>query len=411
MDSFEPSQRPLALYVHLPWCVRKCPYCDFNSHPGGRETPPFDAYVERLLLDLDLELREPAARRPIGSIFIGGGTPSLFPGPSLRRLLDGIRARVELLPDTEISLEANPGTVDAAHFAAYRAAGVNRLSIGVQSLSAEHLEPLGRIHTPEEARAAVRIARAQGFENLNLDLMFGLPGQTPTMARADLDALIALEPEHVSYYQLTLEPDTAFGARPPELPEADLVADMGLQGAERLESAGYGRYEVSAYARPGRQCRHNLNYWRFGDYLGIGAGAHGKLSVPDRPTESTAGPLDDFGPPASAFATTPRRIWRTEKPAHPNHYLSADPGQPFGIHHELSEADLILEFVLNALRLTHGFEPSLFTATTGLPWSCIAPRLQAAAAEGLLTLDSEHIVPTALGRDFLDDLVARFLAV
>ena len=383
----EYAPQPLALYVHLPWCVRKCPYCDFNSHPGSREASPFDAYVERLLLDLDLELREPAAHRPIGSIFIGGGTPSLFPGPSIRRLLDGIRARIELLPDAEISLEANPGTVDAAHFAAYRAASVDRLSIGVQSLSTEHLERLGRIHTPEEARTAVQIARAQGFDNLNLDLMFGLPGQTLEQAQSDLDALLALEPEHVSYYQLTLEPDTAFGARPPELPDADLVADMGLQGAERLASAGYGRYEVSAYARPGRQCRHNLNYWRFGDYLGIGAGAHGKLSAMNT------------------------RVWRTEKPAHPSRYLEADPSRPLGIRHDLSEADLILDFALNALRLTQGFEPSLFTTTTGLPWSRNAPRLQAAVADGLLTLESEHVVPTPLGRDFLDDLVARFLAV
>jgi putative oxygen-independent coproporphyrinogen III oxidase len=379
------SQQPLALYVHLPWCVRKCPYCDFNSHPG-RDAPPFNAYVERLLLDLELELREPAARRPIASIFIGGGTPSLFPGPAIRRLLDGIRARVELFPDAEISLEANPGTVDAAHFAAYREAGVNRLSIGVQSLSAEPLERLGRIHTPAEARAAVQIARAQGFDNLNLDLMFALPGQTLDMARADLDALIELDPEHVSYYQLTLEPDTAFGAHPPELPEPDLAAEMGLEGAARLDAAGYGRYEVSAYARPGRQCRHNLNYWRFGDYLGIGAGAHGKLS------------------------TANTRIQRTEKPAHPNHYLNADPAQPLGIRYELSDADLILEFALNALRLTHGFEPGLFTATTGLPWWRIAPVLEAAACDGLLNLSAERILPTPLGRDFLDDLVGRFLA-
>lgn len=395
MDSFEYSPQPLALYVHLPWCVRKCPYCDFNSHSGGRESPPFDTYVERLLLDLDLELREPAARRPIASIFIGGGTPSLFPGPAIRCLLDGIRARVELIPDVEISLEANPGTVDAAHFAAYREAGVDRLSIGMQSLSAEHLERLGRIHTPAEAREAVRIARAQGFDNLNLDLMFGLPGQTLEMAWADLEALIALEPEHISYYQLTVEPGTAFGARPPELPDGDLVADMGMEGVARLESAGYGRYEVSAYARPGYQCRHNLNYWRFGDYLGIGAGAHGKLSAQCTPTEST----------------TPWRVWRTEKPVHPSHYLNAEPSQSLGIRRDLNEADLILEFALNALRLTDGFEPDLFTATTGLPWSHIAARLQAAADDGLLSLGPNRVLPTPLGRDFLNDLVGRFLAV
>lgn len=394
MDSFEPSQRPLALYVHLPWCVRKCPYCDFNSHPGGREAPPFDAYVERLLLDLDLELREPAARRPIGSIFIGGGTPSLFPGAAIRRLLDGIRERVELLPDAEISLEANPGTVDAAHFAAYREAGVDRLSIGVQSLSAGHLERLGRIHTPDEAREAVRIARAQGFDNLNLDLMFGLPGQTLETARADLDALIALEPEHVSYYQLTVEAGTAFGACPPELPEADLVAEMGVEGVECLEAAGYGRYEISAYARPGRRCRHNLNYWRFGDYLGIGAGAHGKL------TEHQT----------SEYDSTPWRIQRTEKPARPDRYLEADPRRPLGTRRVLSESDLVLEFALNAFRLTDGFETALFSATTGLPWSRIAPEIQAAVRDGLLDLSSDHLTPTPLGRDFLDDLVARFVS-
>ncbi|MCK7575625.1 MAG: radical SAM family heme chaperone HemW [Chromatiales bacterium] len=388
------SQPTLALYVHLPWCVRKCPYCDFNSHPGGREAPPFDAYIERLLLDLELELREPAACRPIRSIFIGGGTPSLFPGSTIRRLLDGIRARVDLIPDTEITLEANPGTVDAVHFAAYREAGVDRLSIGVQSLAAEHLKRLGRIHTPEEARAAVRMARAQGFDNLNLDLMFGLPGQTLEMARADLDALLDLEPEHVSYYQLTLEPDTAFGARPPELPEADLVADMGLEGVECLDAAGYGRYETSAYARPGRRCRHNLNYWRFGDYLGIGAGAHGKLT--ERCTSEDA---------AASW-----RVRRTEKPARPDRYLDADPIRPLGTRRVLSESDLVLEFALNAFRLTGGFEIALFTATTGLPWSRIAPEVQAAVRDGLLDFSGDHLTPTPLGRDFLDDLVARFIS-
>ncbi|MGQ9830725.1 MAG: radical SAM family heme chaperone HemW [Thermochromatium sp.] len=394
MDPFASTPPSLALYVHLPWCIRKCPYCDFNSYPGGREALPFEAYVERLLLDLDLELREPAAHRPIGSLFIGGGTPSLFPGLAIRRLLDGIRARVTLLPDAEISLEVNPGTADAARFADYRAAGVNRLSIGVQSLSLEHLKRLGRLHTPAEAREAVRLARAQGFNNLNLDLMFGLPGQTLKQARADLEALIALEPEHISYYQLTVEPGTAFGARPPELPEAELVADMGLEGAERLEIAGYGRYEVSAYARPGHRCRHNLNYWYFGDYLGIGAGAHGKLTEYHAPKD---GPV-------------PWRVWRTEKPARPDCYLNADPRRPLGTQRILSESELVLEFALNAFRLIDGFEMTRFTATTGLPWSRIKPEVCDAVRDGLLSLSRDRLIPTPLGRDFLDDLVMRFVS-
>ncbi|QGU33651.1 radical SAM family heme chaperone HemW [Thermochromatium tepidum] len=390
MASFEHPQPPLALYIHLPWCVRKCPYCDFNSHPGDPASLPFDAYVERLLLDLDLELCEPAARRPISSIFIGGGTPSLFPGPAIRNLLDGIRARVELIPDAEITLEANPGRVESRCLAEYRAAGVNRLSIGVQSLSEEYLERLGRIHTPQQARAAVRMARAQGFDNLNLDLMFGLPGQTLEAAQADLDALLDLEPEHISYYQLTLEPGTVFGACPPELPDLDLIADIGHQGAERLESAGYGRYEVSAYSRPGYGCRHNLNYWHFGDYLGLGAGAHGKQTV-------------------QAADGTPY-AWRTEKPASPFRYLNADPGRRIGTRRDLSESDLVLEFALNALRLVQGFDLELFTATTGLPRSRITPTLEAAVRDGLLEIEQECCVPTPLGRDFLDDLIARFVA-
>ncbi|MBK1717406.1 radical SAM family heme chaperone HemW [Thiocystis violacea] len=380
---------PLTLYIHTPWCARKCPYCDFNSHAGAG-APPFEPYVTQLLADLEMELRSPAARRPLRSIFIGGGTPSLFPGAAIRRLLDGVRARVELHPQAEITLEANPGTVDSRHFAAYREAGVNRLSIGVQSLSADSLEWLGRIHGPDEARAALRIARELGFDNINLDLMFALPGQTLEAARADLEALIALAPEHISYYQLTLEPNTLFHAQPPERPDVDLTADMGFAGAERLEAAGYGRYEVSAYAQADRQCRHNLNYWRFGDYLGLGAGAHGKLT--QRGTEGA-----------------PWRIWRSEKPSDPKVYLGADPKAPIGSRQALSASDTILELALNALRLTDGFEPALFTATTGLPWSRIAPYLEAAVEDGLLILTEDVVKPTPLGQDFLDDLIARFL--
>ncbi len=379
---------PLTLYIHTPWCVRKCPYCDFNSH-AIEGSPPFEDYVSRLLFDLDADLQSPAARRPLRAIFIGGGTPSLFPGEVVRRLMDGVRSRAELDPAIEITLEANPGTVDVHHFAAYRDAGVNRLSIGAQSLSAAHLARLGRIHDPSEARLALRTARDAGFENVNLDLMFALPGQTLVEAREDLDALIALAPEHISYYQLTLEPNTPFHARPPELPDADLAADMAAWGVERLAEAGYVRYEVSAYARENRRCRHNLNYWRFGDYLGIGAGAHGKLTERDGQGR-------------------PWRIRRTAKQRHPGRYLDAESGSLISSWRDLSEADLILEFALNAMRLTQGFERQRFTETTGLPWSRIAAYCEAAAWDGLLVLDEERVKPTALGSDFLDDLVARF---
>ena len=336
---------PLALYVHTPWCVSKCPYCDFNSHAA--DAPPFEPYVTRLLADLDLELDRPGARRPLKSVFIGGGTPSLFPGSAIRRLLDGVRERAELLPEVEITLEANPGTRDAACFEDYRESGVNRLSIGVQSLSAARLRALGRIHGPEDVRDTLRMARAAGFDNLNLDMMFALPGQDLAGARQDLARLIALEPEHVSYYQLTLEPNTAFHAHPPCLPDPDLAADMAEQGFEDLAQAGYRQYEVSAHARDGARCRHNLNYWEFGDYLGIGAGAHGKLTREDS-------------------ARVDRQVSRTAKRRHPMAYLSASPDDLLSSTRILNEQDLIFEFALNALRLTEGFPRDLFTQTTGL---------------------------------------------
>ena len=376
---------PLALYIHTPWCVRKCPYCDFNSHAAGSE-PPFAAYVERLLADLDDELFRPAARRPLVSIFIGGGTPSLMPGDAIAALLDGVRARTLLVPDCEITLEANPGATDNARLADYRQAGVNRLSIGVQSLSALQLERLGRIHDPAGARAAVAAARAAGFDNLNLDLMFALPGQTLDEALADLESLIALGPEHISYYQLTLEPNTAFYAEPPELPDADLAADIAVQGRRLLCAGGYGQYEVSAYARPGRRCRHNLNYWRFGDYLGIGAGAHGKLTDP-----------------------SDGRIRRRAKHRHPGAYLSAAPGTFVSGERLLDKEDRIFEFALNAFRLTGGFERRLFEETTGLPWAHVAPIVTAAVGDGLLRVTDERLEPTELGRDFADALVTRFM--
>ena len=377
--------RPLALYIHTPWCLRKCPYCDFNSH-GVPQAPPFADYVARLLADLDQELRDPAARRPLLSIFVGGGTPSLFPGEAIAGLLDGVRARTCLAPDCEITLEANPGAVDAGRFAAYRRAGINRLSIGVQSLDAEMLRRLGRVHDPAAARSAVAAARAAGFDNLNLDLMFALPGQTAAQARADLEGLIALAPEHVSYYQLTLESGTPFARAPPPLPDPDLAADLAAAGRERLAAAGYAHYEVSAYARPGRPCRHNLNYWHFGDYLGIGAGAHGKLSDP------RTGAV--------------RRVSKWERPTR---YLSAAPARLVAEARGLGEDDLVFEFALNAFRLTEGFDARLFEDATGLPWARITPCVEAAARDGLLRLQAGRVCPTDLGRAFTDDLVARFL--
>lgn len=377
---------PLSLYVHTPWCLRKCPYCDFNSHAAAAE-PPFARYVEGLLSDLDEELAAPAARRPLASIFIGGGTPSLFPGASIAALLEGVRARTPLALDCEITLEANPGAADSARLADYYRCGVNRLSIGIQSLSARQLERLGRIHDPAAARAAVAAARGAGFDNLNLDLMFALPGQTLEQARCDLEAVIALAPEHISYYQLTLEPNTAFhGDPPPDLPDPDLAADLAAQGREVLAAAGYIQYEVSAYARPGLRCRHNLNYWRFGDYLGIGAGAHGKVTDP---------------------ATG--QVRRRAKLRHPTAYLEAPPGGRVSSERILDDGDLIFEFALNAFRLTGGFEIRLFTQMTGLPWPRIAAAVQMAQEDGLLEAREGRVEPTPLGRDFLDSLVARFL--
>ncbi|RKT44059.1 radical SAM family heme chaperone HemW [Thiocapsa rosea] len=384
---------PLALYVHTPWCVSKCPYCDFNSHAAP--TPPFEDYVTRLLADLDLELDRPGARRPLSSVFIGGGTPSLFPGPAVRRLLDGIRERADVLPEIEMTLEANPGTRDAARFADYREAGINRLSIGVQSLSAARLRALGRIHGPDEVDETLRMARAAGFDNINLDMMFALPEQDLPEARQDLEGLIALQPEHISYYQLTLEPNTAFYANPPAVPDPDLAADIAEQGLEVLERAGYRRYEVSAYARNGARCRHNLNYWEFGDYLGIGAGAHGKLT---QESPERGG----------------RQVSRTAKHRHPSAYLNASTDgletldSLISSTRILDEQDRVFEFALNALRLVEGFPCALFTRTTGLPWSYISNILQGAERDGMVRILADRVEPTDLGLRFLDDLVARF---
>ncbi len=371
---------PLSLYVHIPWCVRKCPYCDFNSHQAA-EALPESEYVTALLNDLRAQLPD-AAGRSLRTVFIGGGTPSLFSGHAIGKLLEGINRLLPLAADVEITLEANPGAAEAKHFAGYRAAGVNRLSIGVQSLDNTKLAALGRIHDRDEAIGAVRKARAAGFDNLNLDLMYGLPQQSLAGAIADLDALIALQSEHLSWYQLTLEPNTLFHHRPPSLPDDDLLGDIMDAGLERLAASAYSQYEISAHARPQRAARHNLNYWQFGDYLGIGAGAHGKLTLPDG------------------------RIVRRVRPRHPQTYLQQDfQGNK---ERELSAEELPIEFLLNALRLVGGVPAETFEDRTGLPLNAIATQRQMACDRGLLAPEPEHLRPTPLGLRYLNDLLAIF---
>jgi putative oxygen-independent coproporphyrinogen III oxidase len=369
---------PLSLYIHIPWCVRKCPYCDFNSHPQKGPLPE-DRYVDRLLQDFEADLALVAAR-PIDTVFFGGGTPSLFSGPAIARLLDGLRARAAFAPDVEITLEANPGTVDAGNFAGYLAAGVKRLSIGAQSFDPRALARLGRIHAPDDIGHAVTTARRLGFERLNLDLMHGLPEQTVTAALVDLDRALGLGVDHLSWYQLTLEPRTPFAARPPKLPAEHTLAEIEARGFERLEHNGLRRYEISAFARANEAARHNVNYWTFGDYLGIGAGAHGKI-------------------------TGPAAIVRTEKPKAPERYLAA-PLEGLRRETRLSRDVLPGEFMLNALRLIDGVDAELFEARTGLPLATIASVWQAQVERGLMR--RERLAVTDFGRRHLDSVVAAF---
>ncbi|HWA38762.1 MAG TPA: radical SAM family heme chaperone HemW [Burkholderiales bacterium] len=370
---------PLALYVHIPWCVRKCPYCDFNSHERTGALPEHE-YVERLMRDIEGMLPSVWGRR-ISSVFIGGGTPSLFSPEAIDRLLAGVRARLQVEPEAEVTLEANPGTMEAGRFEGFRDAGVNRISVGVQSFDDRMLGALGRIHGAKEARAAVDVAlRVVG--NVNLDLMYALPGQTAEMARADLEQALASGVPHVSAYQLTIEPNTVFFSKPPRLPEHDLAADMQLALERRLAEAGYEHYETSAFARPGHRSRHNLNYWRFGDYLGIGAGAHGKLSFPDR-------------------------ITRHARIKQPREYMAAD--DTAVEQHEVAPAELGFEFMLNALRLVEGFEVRLFQERTGLPLATVEGALQEAERRGLLERDWQCIRPTERGRLFLNELLELFV--
>ena len=369
---------PLALYVHLPWCVRKCPYCDFNSHERQGDLP-FGSYVSALVRDLEAMLPSVWGRR-LASIFIGGGTPSLFPAEQIDVLLSAIRARMPLDPDAEITMEANPGSAEAARFRGYRGAGVNRLSLGVQSFDDAMLKALGRIHSAAEARRAVELALSI-FGNVNLDLMYGLPGQTLEQARAEIEQGVRLGTPHISAYQLTIEPNTVFFSQPPVLPEHDACADMQVMIEETLARAGFEHYEISAFARPGRRCRHNLNYWEFGDYLGIGAGAHGKLSFADRVT-------------------------RHERVKQPREYMSATGDiQP----RVVSAKELPFEFMLNALRLVEGFSAELLSRRTGLPQILFERGLREAEQRGLIARELQAIRPTELGRRFLNDLVELFL--
>lgn len=377
----------LALYVHLPWCVRKCPYCDFNSHRAPGALPVAD-YVRALAADLDHDLATwpELALRPVTSVFFGGGTPSLFPPSAIADILAHAGRRLALSGDAEITLEANPGTTEHGRFEGYRQAGVNRISLGVQSFDDRLLRRLGRIHGAAEARAAAGSVAAAGFDRCNLDLMYALPGQDLAGALADLDAALALAPGHVSHYQLTLEPNTAFAAQPPPgLPDDDLAAAMMEACQARLADAGYGHYETSAYALPGQACRHNLNYWRYGDFLGIGAGAHGKLTV--------AGQV--------------RRRWKLR---HPRAFMDAAGGAAaVGGDQALAAADLPFDFLLNALRLAEGVPAGLFEARTGLPLAAIAPALGRARQRGLLADDPDRLVATGLGQRFLNDLLTLFL--
>ncbi|MFA7593189.1 MAG: radical SAM family heme chaperone HemW [Thiohalobacteraceae bacterium] len=375
---------PLSLYVHIPWCVRKCPYCDFNSHPQRGDLPE-RAYIDALLRDLDQEL--PGVwGRGVSSVFIGGGTPSLFAPASIDRLLAGIRARLNCAPGMEITLEANPGTVEQGRFGEFHAAGVNRLSIGVQSFDDNLLGRIGRIHGRREAIRAAEGAHAAGFAGFNLDLMFGLPGQTPAQALQDLSTAMALEPAHLSWYQLTLEPNTYFYRHPPELPDDESLWEMQRRGQVQLATHGYTQYEISAYARAGRECRHNLNYWRYGDYVGIGAGAHQKIT--------------DAGD---------QRIRRSWKLKNPSAYLTAsDSDTRIGGRSEPDVDEVILEFLMNALRLNAGFGTATFEHNTGLRFAQVRSKLERARDVGLLEAD-EPWRCSEQGRRFLNDLLAEFL--
>ncbi len=377
-----PALPPLSLYVHLPWCLKKCPYCDFNSHES-KGAAPEARYLDALRADLEAAL--PLVwGRPVISVFIGGGTPSLFSPEGIDRLLAGIRARLPLVPGCEITLEANPGTFERERFRAFRAAGVTRLSIGVQSFQDDCLRAIGRVHDAAQARAAVEEAAA-AFDSFNIDLMYALPGQTLARLQADLEAALAFAPPHLSIYHLTLEPNTFFATHPPPLPDEDLASEMLDLIVSSCAGAGLQRYEVSAFARDGHRCRHNLNYWQFGDYLGIGAGAHGKLSFP-------------------------HRVLRQQRWREPARYMErALAGEALSQDEEVARAELPFEFMLNALRLREGVPRALFGERTGMPASAIDMAVLKAQQRGLLEADLQMLRPTGLGFDFLSELQGMFL--
>lgn len=375
---------PLSLYVHYPWCVQKCPYCDFNSHTL-KQSVDEAAYIEAMLRQLEQTL--PLIwGRPIRSIFFGGGTPSLISEAGLNRFLSQARALLGFGPEVEITLEANPGTVDFEKFAMFREAGVNRLSMGIQSFDDVKLKALGRIHSSAEAKKAIEAAHHAGFDNFNLDLMFALPEQTLEEAIADVETAIAFAPPHLSHYQLTLEPNTPFYKQPPVLPDEDLAWEMQLACQSRLREAGYGHYEVSAYAKRGHECRHNLNYWQFGDYIGLGAGAHGKITVPPE-----------------------GKIWRTQMPASPGGYVETMKAPQPGRMTLVTDEDALFEFMLNALRLQNGFELDLFALRTGLPLNTLDAALQTLQHNAWATVEEGRLQLTLRGQQYLNDVVALFL--
>jgi oxygen-independent coproporphyrinogen-3 oxidase len=383
---------PLSLYVHIPWCVRKCPYCDFNSHEVRKASataanvlePALEQnYADMLMLDIEQALPQIWGRR-VSTVFFGGGTPSLLSPQVLDRILSGIRARVPLDPEAEITLEANPGTFEAEKFAQFRALGINRLSIGIQSFNPKHLQALGRIHDDVQARRAIEIAQTH-FDNINLDVMYALPAQTLLQAEADICTAVDTAPQHISAYHLTIEPNTYFARFPPTVPDDDVALEMQKMIEGTLMESGYVHYETAAFARPSHRCRHNLNYWLFGDYLGVGAGAHSKLSFPERIVRQTR--------------------WKN-----PRDYIAkVAQARPLQTEDEVDAADVPLEFMMNALRLIEGFDVALFTERTGLPLTTVLRELERAEAEGLISRDHLRIVPTERGQRFLNDLLQLFM--
>ncbi len=382
-----PTEIPLSLYIHVPWCVQKCPYCDFNSH-AVKNGLPEARYVDALLEDLQFDLERFKITRPVGQIFFGGGTPSLFSPESIDRVLSGIGQKIALKKNLEITLEANPGTFESGKFAEFRKAGINRLSIGIQSFNDGHLKRLGRVHSAKEAINAAEIAHHSGFENFNLDLMFGLPEGTPESSGSDIETAVGLQPTHISLYQLTLEPNTLFHKFPPTLPGEDEIFKEQKNGQKILADNDYQQYEISAYARSGYQCRHNLNYWEFGDYLGIGAGAHGKVSM-----------------------SLPGRITRYWKEKSPEIYLkNAGIEQGARGNNVVAESELPLEFVMNHLRLKQGFSIEKYQSRTGLSVETIRPALMENMEQGLIILENNRYRCSEKGWDFLDAILARFMS-